>query len=704
MTPLAASAESRAHAVELIPFDQLVLTPPSFSECGPRDLSRPITSHGQGLREVAHSIRITPTLKDDSRRAWTDMIVTLVTGLARTKGMPELVQSDSHIFVGRFAYTIAARRATAALEALQQLADMAVPVMHKVSPGTLEALVMAYVRAGGVQRLLDVEGIYGALVASGMSTKRICSMAAGLLADAVGRADAPVGERWGEDRVAAIRTVMDDAVELGFLSSRYADVFVNGALIRAMTWQHGPLVAMNMVKAMVDQGANIDMRALSSLTTKLMDARCFDELQALSTLVEGQREQFPLNLVVKQLFNAGDYQAALELVGLRLEKVAPAERDWRLYEAHFETLTTLGQVQLVFDLHDEVVQSQIPLGSKYYTTLVKITTTLGLSGLHRALDYVEEMLALSLPLDSRTLTKVQREIALHDDALAKARLDSILAARGLADGGPQFDRQLADQVGPLLFSVRRSAAVNPGQTLQSARAILETLTNDPKCPPNLGFRWWSLYMDALTYVWKEQPGHLFAELRVAHQHHLRDPARHSWVQHHVPESSLTLLVKALGYARRLDLVLALWDEYVLRVPPRNDSLVVDPVWRFGSLETALVPSDPLQCIVVDAIGLHGDLATLLDVESVLLRHLIDDRKWPAATNTFTSLIEAHFRLKNPDGARRILLHELPRAGIDSDAKLRQTFQTRARLDGFPEVVSDPMVLAALDFGPWPKKK
>ncbi|KAJ3370235.1 hypothetical protein GGF31_004293 [Allomyces arbusculus] len=615
--------------------------------------------------------------------------------------MPDLVQSNSHIFVARLAYTIAARQAAAGLDALQQIADMVVPVMHEVSSGTLEALVMAYVRAGGVRRLLDVEGIYGALVASNMATKRICSMVAGLLADAVGRADAPISGRWGEDRVAAIRTIMDDAVDLGFLSSRYADVFLNGALIRAMTWQHGPLVAVNMVKTMADQGANIDMRALSSLTTKLMDARCFDEVQALSTLVEGQREQFPLNIVVKQLFHTGDYQGALDLVGLRLEKVAPAERDWRLYEAHFETLAMLGKVQLMFELHKDVLRSRIPLGSKYYTNLVVIATKMGPSGLHRALDYVEEMLALSLPLDNQTLNKLQRETALHGDLLAKARLDSILAGHGLADDGQQFERRLADQVGPLLYSVRRSDACNPVQTVRQARVKLEKLSDDSMCPPNLGIRWWLLYMDALTYVWHEQPAHLFVELHDAHQHLLRDPARRSWVQHHVPESYLTLLIKTLGYARRLDLVFAIWDEYVLRVPARNNSLIVDPVWRIGSLNMALVPSDPLQCVIVDAIGAHGDLAMLLDVEAVLLRHLIDDRKWPVAANTFTSLIEAHFRLKNPDGARRILLDELPRAGIDSDAKLRQTFHTRARLDGFPEVVSDPTVLAALDFGPWP---
>ncbi|KNE72362.1 hypothetical protein AMAG_20568 [Allomyces macrogynus ATCC 38327] len=143
--------------------------------------------------------------------------------------------------------------------------------MHEVSSGTLETLVMAYVHAGGVQRLLDTVHIYGALVASNMVTKLICAMVAGPLADAVGRADAPVGERWGHDRVAAIRMVMDDAVEFGVLSSQYADIFLYGALIRAMTWQHAhPL--LHMVKAMADQGANIDMRALSSLTTKLMDA------------------------------------------------------------------------------------------------------------------------------------------------------------------------------------------------------------------------------------------------------------------------------------------------------------------------------------------------------------------------------------------------------------------------------------------------
>ncbi|KAJ3363563.1 hypothetical protein GGF32_003935 [Allomyces javanicus] len=157
--------------------------------------------------------------------------------------------------------------------------------------------------------------IYDAMNASGRITDNMFGMVANLLAsNPIVQPNAPVGKWWGADRVAAIRTVMDDAVPI-------------------------------------------------------------------------------------------------------------AERDWWLYDAHFETLGKLGKYDIMFELHEEVMLSGMPVGIKYFTYFIAIATRLGKSGLARALDYLEQMQALSLSPDGKTLAKLRREIVLHNDMSAKARLE-----------------------------------------------------------------------------------------------------------------------------------------------------------------------------------------------------------------------------------------------------------------------------------------
>ncbi|KAJ3363547.1 hypothetical protein GGF32_003919 [Allomyces javanicus] len=355
---------------------------------------------------------------------------------------------------------------------------------------------------------------------------------------------------------------------------------------------------------MVKQGANLDPRAISSLTTKLMDAQFLDEVQYLTALIDDSMgDRFPLNFIVEKLNSTGKLQEALDLVGMGLTKVPFAKRDWRLYLAHFTTLSKLGNYDTVFELHEDVMQSGTPVGTKYFAYLIAI----------------------------------------------------------------------------------------------------------------LGLQWWLRYIDALSYVFDGESARskkvaaaqfkaLFTELRCTHLELMNHPARRDWVQHHSTCQYLTLLIDSLKHAGRLDLALALWDEYVLRVVPRNDSLEQDPVWRIGKLTAALVPNGAMQSVIVDVIGRFGDIATLADLETTLFKHAMDSNaSWPIDANVFTSLIEAHFRLGNPDGACRVLLRDFPRKGLDSDSKLRGTFYTQARVHGYlGSVLKKPDIRRALFFGPFPE--
>ncbi|KNE72407.1 hypothetical protein AMAG_16890 [Allomyces macrogynus ATCC 38327] len=687
-------------AVEKIPFDELALSrPPRRARLG---RSSAITNHDEGLDEVARLLDDVPSVKKDSRQAWNAMLVALLNGLLRTRGKSDSLPHASKpwILVGRLAWAVAARKATVALDPLQQLVDMIVPVTPKVPNQTLESLLMAHAKAGGMERLQETERMYREFVATNRVTLKMSGIVANLLADAAAHPDAPTDGRWGKDRVAAVRAIMDDAVRLGFIPSPFANDFLNGSLIRAATWQNGPLAAAQVTMVMADEGASLSGKTLSSLVMKLVEIQCFDQANELLALVDPQsNERFPFSVYVHVLCATRKYQEAIDLVGPRLEKVPRADHDWQLYTAHFEVLYALGQFQLMFDLHDDVIQSGMPLGPRYYLNLIVQTTRLGQPALDRALAYAEEMIQLGFPLDTATVLKLRREVVLHNDKIAKSRLEALLAAHGGAGTLSHGQRRYSEKVGVVLFACRRADTRDRDQKLLRARANLEALTQVGTCPPRLARRWWGQFMETLTFVYRDDPARLFCELRSAHVRLFSDPSRRDYIERHEAIFYLTQIMKPLSYARRLDLVLALWDTCILRLPSRNEALVQDPVWQMR-IPGVPTPNMPLMCIVLDTVGRFGDLATLLDVEATLLKR-IDGRTWPADENLFTTLIEAHFRLKDPSGARRILLDVLPRSHFDSEAKLRDTFVSQARLHGFSVLLKDHAVRSAIYSGPWP---
>ncbi|KNE68076.1 hypothetical protein AMAG_19843 [Allomyces macrogynus ATCC 38327] len=131
-------------------------------------------------------------------------------------------------------------------------------------------------------------------------------MVATLLADAAAHPDAPTGGRWGKDRLKAIRDVIHDAFWLDFIPSPFSHTAMNGAYIRAAASQNGPLAAVAVVKAMMNQGANLVMKSLTGLIAKLHNVLCIDQAEALIELVNVRTgEKFPRDLIVQHLYPSG---------------------------------------------------------------------------------------------------------------------------------------------------------------------------------------------------------------------------------------------------------------------------------------------------------------------------------------------------------------------------------------------------------------
>ncbi|KNE69746.1 hypothetical protein AMAG_14287 [Allomyces macrogynus ATCC 38327] len=487
-----------------------------------------------------------------------------------------------------------------------------------------------------------------------------------------------------------------------------ADTHVNATILRALLGDRGPLAGYDFLMSV--------LRAHPVGKTPVMAAHV---AVTVDRLVRGRYTSEALQLVDAALpeshanwnapgwhawmlatLAAGNAQAVVDRAGSALEGVRAKHRTAYLHETVFRALEVLGRADEALAVHAGTVAAKHKLTVPYYMTVIRLATTPARIATDpdataaSCVRYLDEMASKRLSPNDWIVAHLSRVASdLGDTAgfpLASRVAHLVPASSEISFEGESASAQFSATVAPLLYE-----SVAPGMTTNDtharivrARRALDHISVQFG-PTALDLSAWAHYLHAVMEAFRTAAPVVRAEMVRATHVRVVDAYKRDGVMH---DGYLAVLVDALARADVPDVACALWDQVVLGGP--GDLGLVRAGWTVRTNGERLVPSGRLVSVMADLLGFHGRADRLHALEEYVV-----DLPDSASANVWTSLVEAYFRVGEPESARRVIVDRIPQLKIPVGTKLKATVAGMANRPGGKAqwVVMDPEVRRVLQF-------
>ncbi|KNE71205.1 hypothetical protein AMAG_15861 [Allomyces macrogynus ATCC 38327] len=490
-----------------------------------------------------------------------------------------------------------------------------------------------------------------------------------------------------------------------------ADTHVNATILRALLGDRGALAGFDFLMSVLRAhpvGKTPVMAAHVAVTVdRLVRARYTSEAaQLVDAALPANHANWNApgwHAWMLATLAAGNAQAVVDRAGPALEGVRAKHRTAYLHETVFRALEQLGRADEALAVHANMVALKHKLTVPYYMTVIRLATSPARVAADpeataaSCVQYLDEMASKRLAPNDWIVAHLSRLATDLGDAgfpLA-TRVTHItpVPSSDLSFEGESAKAQFASTVAPLLYE-----SVAPGMTtndtharLVRARRALDAISVQFG-PTALDLTAWAQYLHAVTEAFRTAAPVVRAEMVRATHVRVVDAYKRGAVVH---DGYLAVLVDALVRADVPDVACALWDQVVLGGPA--DPVLVRDGWTVP-VEKRLEPSGRLLSAMADLLGYHGRADRLRALEQFVV-DMPDTAVAKREANVWTSLVEAYFRVGEPESARRVLVDQIPGLKVPVGTKLKATVAGMANRPGANAqwVVMDPEVRRVLQF-------
>ncbi|KAJ3357585.1 hypothetical protein GGF32_000936 [Allomyces javanicus] len=490
-----------------------------------------------------------------------------------------------------------------------------------------------------------------------------------------------------------------------------ADTHVNATILRALLGDRGALAGFDFLMSVLRAhpvGKTPVMAAHVAVTVdRLVRGRYTSEAAQLVDAAlpsnHGNWNAPGWHAWMLSTLAAGHAQAVVDRAGPALEGIRAKHRTAYLHETVFRALEQLGRADEALAVHASTVSLKHKLTIPYYMTVIRLATTPARIAADpdatavACVAYLDEMASKRLAPNDWILAHLSRVAADLGDAgfpLATRVAHTTPALSESSFEGESAAAQFASAVAPLLHE-----SVAPGMTTNDtharivrARRMLDAISVQYG-PDALDLTAWAQYLHAVTDAFRTAAPVVRAEMVRATHVRVVDAYKEAGMRH---DGYLAVLVDALARAEVPEVACALWDQVVLGGPA--DPGMVRDGWTVLTTGATLEPSGWLVSAMADLLGFHGRVERLHALEE-FVEGLPDSAAAKRDPNVWTSLVEAYFRLGEPESARRVIVDRIPGLKVPVGTKLKATVAGMANRPGAKAqwVVMDPEVRRVLQF-------